>query len=94
MVIISLSLLFVALFLPHFLTPLNRAWFRLGLALNKIVNPIIMGVLFFGAVVPLGWYLRKKGEDLLRLKMRPDAATYWIDRQPPGPGRGTLTKQY
>jgi hypothetical protein len=48
--------------------------------LNRIINPVVMWILFFGAVVPLGWYLRKRGEDLLRLKMRPDATTYWIER--------------
>jgi Saxitoxin biosynthesis operon protein SxtJ len=94
MIIISLSSLTVALLFPRLLTPLNRGWFKLGIALNRIVNPVVMGILFFGAVVPLGWYLRKRGEDLLRLKIRPDATTYWIERHPPGPVRGTLTKQY
>jgi hypothetical protein len=94
MIAISVSLLAVALLFPHLLTPMNRMWFKLGIALNRIVNPIVMGILFFGAVVPLGWYLRKRDEDLLSLKMRPDAVTYWIERQPPGPLRGTLTKQY
>jgi hypothetical protein len=35
-----------------------------GLVLNKIVSPIVMGGLFFGALVPIGWYLRKRGADL------------------------------
>ncbi|WOJ89391.1 SxtJ family membrane protein [Methylocapsa polymorpha] len=94
LIVLSVAFLIVAIFLPNWLTPLNRAWFKLGFALNKIANPIIMGVLFFGAVVPMGWFLRKKGEDLLRLEMKPDAETYWIERQPPGPAQGTLTKQF
>ncbi len=91
---LAAAFLSLALFLPNWLTPLNRAWFKLGFALNKIVNPIVMGVLFFGAVTPLGWLLRKKGEDLLRLKIAPRAETYWIAREPPGPPQGTLTKQF
>ncbi|MEJ0095025.1 MAG: hypothetical protein WDN46_16880 [Methylocella sp.] len=79
---------------PDWLTPLNRAWFKLGLLLNRIVNPVIMGLMFFVAVTPLGWYLRKKGADLLRLKMEPEAKTYWIERQPLSPGQGALTKQF
>ena len=67
---------------------MNRAWFKLGLALNIIVSPLLMAVLFFGAVVPLGWFLRKKGEDLLSLRLAPEAETYWIERQPPGPAPG------
>src|SRR3974390_1057621 len=51
MVIISLALLTVALLFPRFLTPLNRIWFKLGIALNRVVNPVVMGLLFFGAVV-------------------------------------------
>ena len=88
------ALLLLAVFAPHWLAPLNRSWFLLGLALNKIVSPILMGVLFFGAVVPIGWLLRKNGSDLLSLKRVPEAETYWIARDPPGPAPGTMTKQF
>ena len=91
---LSAAFLTATLLRPTLLTPLNRAWFKLGLALNKIANPIVMGVLFFGAVTPLGWFLRKRGDDLLRLKLKPEDETYWIERQPPGPEKGTLTKQF
>src|SRR4051812_3722431 len=43
---------------PSLLAPLNRAWFRLGLLLNRIVNPLVMAFLFFGVVVPIGLALR------------------------------------
>jgi hypothetical protein len=91
---LATAVLVVALLRPHWLTPLNRGWFKLGLALNTIVSPIVLAVLFFGAVVPLGWYLRRKGEDLLRVKIEPDAGTYWIERQPPGPVADSMTKQF
>jgi hypothetical protein len=91
---VAIALLGAGLFFPGSLTPLNRAWFKLGLALNIVISPIVMGLLFYGAVVPVGWFLRKKGEDLLCLKLDPDAATYWIDREPPGPPPGTLMKQF
>jgi hypothetical protein len=45
-------------------------------------------------VAPVGWYIRKSGKDLLRLKPERDAATYWIERSPPGPAPGSLTKQF
>jgi hypothetical protein len=94
LLLIAAGFLASALLVPHWLAPLNRAWFKLGIALNKIVSPLVMGGLFFGAVVPIGWYLRKKGKDLLHLKLSPEAATYWIEREPPGPAQGTLTKQF
>lgn len=94
LIVLSAIFLAAAYFRPNWLAPLNRAWFMLGLALNKVMSPIVMGILFFGVIVPIGWFVRKKGEDLLNLKIRPEANTYWIERVPPGPARGTLTKQY
>jgi len=79
---------------PAWLAPLNHAWFRLGLALSAVVSPIIMGLLYFGAVVPLGMLLRRNGKDLLLLELQPEAETYWIPREPPGPPPGTFTKQF
>ena len=94
LVALSTVILAVALIRPHWLMPANRGWFKLGLALNKIAGPVVMAILFFGAVVPLGWYLRRKGEDLLRLKMNSQALTYWIEREPPGPAPDSMKKQF
>jgi len=79
---------------PNWLAPLNRAWFRLGLVLNAVVSPVVMGLMYFGAVVPLGLLLRRNGKDLLQLELRPEAETYWVRREPPGPLPGTFNKQF
>jgi predicted membrane metal-binding protein len=63
------------------LAPLNRAWTRLGQLLHAIVNPLLMGLVFAVAIVPLGLVLRLLGKDLLRLRRDPSAATYWIARE-------------
>jgi hypothetical protein len=94
LIVLSTAILAAALLRPHWLMPLNRAWFKLGLVLGRIVNPVVMGILFFGAIVPLGWYLRRKGEDLLRLKMNAQAGTYWIEREPPSPALDSMKKQF
>jgi hypothetical protein len=94
LVVLSTATVAVALLRPHWLRPLNRAWFKLGLALSRIVNPVMMSILFFGAVAPLGWYLRRKGKDLLRLKMTSQAGTYWIEREPPSPAMDSMKKQF
>jgi hypothetical protein len=83
-----------ALAAPERLTPLNKAWFKLGLLLNRIVNPVIMGLMFFAAVTPIGWAMRKMGGDLLGLKMKPEADTYWILRDASPSGQGDMTKQF
>ena len=93
---IGLSLIFLvcALLTPRLLSPLNQAWHRLGLAMHAVVNPIIMGLIFYGAVVPMGLVLRLRGKDLLRLKWDAKTTSYWIPRTPPGPAPGSMSKQF
>jgi Saxitoxin biosynthesis operon protein SxtJ len=79
---------------PSLLAPLNRGWLWLGDKLHRIVNPVIMGLIYFGSVVPTGLILRWQGKDPLRLRRDPDAATYWVPRQPPGPAPGSMPKQF
>ena len=94
LLIVAAAFALAGAFFPTTLTGANRAWFKLGLTLSKIVSPLVMGLLFYGAVVPVGWFLRRNGEDLLALKPAPEAATYWTQREPPGPVQGSLSKQF
>ncbi|MGE3147542.1 MAG: SxtJ family membrane protein [Pseudorhodoplanes sp.] len=84
----------VAFVAPALLDPLNRLWYRFGLLLHHVMNPLIMGLMFFGAFTPMGLVLRAMGKDLLRLKRDPDAKSYWIARDPPGPRTGSMSKQF
>ncbi|MBF0353800.1 MAG: hypothetical protein HQL43_00995 [Alphaproteobacteria bacterium] len=84
----------VSLIRPALLKPLNRVWFLFGLLLHKIVSPLIMGLLFFLTVAPTGLIMRALGKDMLRLKRDPEAASYWILRDPPGPEAGSMTRQF
>lgn len=94
LIAIAIGFFIAAICRPDWLMPLNSAWFKFGLVLNKIISPIIMGLLFFGVVAPFGWLLRRQGRDLLDLALKPEAETYWIQRDPPGPAQGTLSKQF
>ena len=84
----------LALFCATALGPFNRLWLRLGLVLYKVVNPIVMALLFFASVVPTGLVMRALGKDTLRLKRDPNATNYWIVREPPGPAAETMKHQY
>ncbi len=77
---------------PALLAPANQLWFRFGLLLGRITNPVVMGVLFFCVIVPFGWVLRRSGKDLLRLKHDAAAASYWIARDPAA--ASSLQKQF
>jgi len=80
--IISLIFLFLGLLNSKFLTPLNKLWFKFGLILGKIISPIIMAIIFFLVVTPIGVIMRIIGKDLLNLKFNKDKS-YWIEKTGP-----------
>lgn len=79
---------------PSILAPLNRIWLKIGLALHKVMTPLIMGLLFFLVVTPIGLMMRATGKDILRLKRSPEEKSYWIDRTPPGPAPDSMKNQF
>ncbi|QFY42112.1 hypothetical protein F6R98_05280 [Candidatus Methylospira mobilis] len=82
--IIGLTLGLIAVLAPRLLGPFNRAWFRLGELLGKIVSPIVLGVIFFVLLVPIAFITRLFGRDELRLKQRETDTSYWIERTQSG----------
>tara|TARA_B110000977_G_scaffold198570_1_gene283722 strand:- start:1328 stop:1714 length:387 start_codon:yes stop_codon:yes gene_type:complete len=78
---IVIALLFLVLGLSNskLLTPLNILWFKFGLFLGKIVSPIVMGIIFFIVVTPIGFLMRILKKDLLNLKFN-NKDTYWIKK--------------
>ena len=80
--IISFIFLVLGLINSRILTPLNRLWFKFGLLLGKFISPIIMGIIFFIVVTPIGIIMRLFKKDLLNLKFN-KKETYWIDKKGP-----------
>ena len=81
--IISFLFLFLGLLNSKILTPFNKLWFRFGLFLGKIISPIIMGVIFFLVVTPIGLLMRFFGKDVLDLKLNKKKNSYWIEKDGP-----------
>ena len=92
--IAAAAFLAVALLRPALLAPLNRLWFQFGLLLGRVTNPIIMGLVFFLLITPMALILRLRGNDPLRLRLAPQAKSYWIERTPPGPTPASMTDQF
>jgi len=88
------AFLAAAVLAPGRLAPLNRLWLRFGLLLHRVVNPLVMGFLFFLVLTPMGLVARAFGKDFLRLKRDAAAATYWLPRRPPGPAPDGMRNQF
>ena len=90
-IVISLIFLILSLMNSKLLTPLNQLWTRFGLLLGNIVAPIVMGLVFFLVVTPVGIVMRIMGKDLIRKKLNKNNKSYWIKREKP---IGTMKKQF
>lgn len=91
--IASTSVAVFTIFSPRLLIPFNKAWHKLGELLGKIVNPIVLGVMFFGFLTPIALLGRLFGRDELRLK-RQGKTSYWIERSPPGVAPESFKNQF
>ncbi|MFM7672962.1 MAG: SxtJ family membrane protein [Candidatus Fonsibacter sp.] len=76
--ITSAAFVMISLTFPNVFTYLNLWWIKLGYFLGKIISPIVMGIVFFIIVTPIGLLLRLFGKDILRLKRNKNS--YWINR--------------
>lgn len=90
--VLCLCFIAVSLMAPGILKPLNIVWFRFSMLLHKIVNPIVLGVMFLLAIVPFGLLMRI-WRDPLRSK-RPEGRTYWVDRDKETPETHSMTNQF
>ena len=79
---ISLIFLFLGLIKSKILSPLNKIWFKFGIFLGKVISPLIMGLIFFSVVTPIGLIMRMLGKDLINLKYNKNKS-YWIEKSGP-----------
>jgi hypothetical protein len=80
--IISVIFLMLGILNSEVLTPLNKIWFRFGIFLGKIFSPLIMALIFFLVVTPIGLIMRFIGKDVLNLKFNNDKS-YWVEKKGP-----------
>jgi len=88
--IISIIFLFLGLVNSKILNPLNKLWFKFGIFLGKIISPLVMGIIFFLVVTPIGLLMRLLNKDLLNLKFN-NNNTYWIEKTEP---KSKMKNQY
>ena len=89
--IISMVFLILGLMNSKLLTPLNKLWFKFGMILGAIVAPIVMGVIFFLVVTPIGLVMNMMGKDLLNKRYNEKKETYWVKRDMP---MSTMKRQF
>jgi hypothetical protein len=91
---LAIALIGSALLRPHLLAAPNRIWLKIGLLLHRIVNPLIMAILFYGTILPIGLLMRAFGKDPLRRRLDKSAASYWLPRPDARPPVEAMRQQF
>ena len=81
--IVSAVFLLLAFVAPKVLTRPNRLWFKFGILLGSVIAPVVMTLVYFATVLPIGLIMRLLGKDLLKQKLDKNAKSYWIKRSEP-----------
>ncbi|ACP22655.1 conserved hypothetical protein (plasmid) [Sinorhizobium fredii NGR234] len=92
--IIGGVLILLAFASPDRLALPNRLWTKLGLLLFKVVNPVVMLLIYAAAFVPIGLFLRLRGYDPLATSFDKSVDTYWNKRSPHEPDPATMRNQF
>src|SRR5262245_37122737 len=86
--------LIITIAAPALLALPNRLWQQFGLLLNRAVSPIMLAVMFFLVITPLGALMRLLGKGPGAFRPRSSVGSYWISRDPPGPPPDSLSNQF
>ena len=91
--LISIALIFFVLGILNskILSPLNKAWIKLGEILGRIVAPVVMAIVYFIILTPISLLVRLFGKDLIGMKFSNDMKSYWIKRKK---NLGSMDKQF
>tara|TARA_B100001123_G_C15152693_1_gene964140 strand:- start:477 stop:884 length:408 start_codon:yes stop_codon:yes gene_type:complete len=93
LVLIFLITFMLSIFYPNALSPFNSVWMKFGMIIGKIMNPIIMGLIFFGMFTPIAIFLRLIGRDELRLK-KTNIDSFWKQRNSMEPKPKSFKNQF
>ena len=90
---LAIITILITLLAAHYLKPFNILWFKLSLILGKIINPIILGLIFFILITPISIVIRLMGRDEMKLKML-SCSSHWKERVPVGPKPESFKNQF
>lgn len=71
-----------AAFFPYVLRPVYRAWMKLAVILNVVMSRVLLGIVYYLVVTPMGIAMRLLGKDPLALRWVTSLQSYRIPSRP------------
>lgn len=93
-VIAAVVFLLISLWVPRVLAPLRRGWLKFGRLLSRIVNPVVLGVIYAAVFIPVAAIMRVVRRDAMARRREPARPSYWIERPPDRPSAERLKEQF
>jgi Saxitoxin biosynthesis operon protein SxtJ len=78
--VLACLLIAPAVVFPNILAPFHGGWMEIGHVLGWVNTRIIMAVIFFFVVTPMGWVMRLMRKDPMLRRLEPDAETYRVKK--------------
>lgn len=91
---VAITFLLVGFGRPMLLKPIHKVWMTLAILMGWIMTRIILSVLFYLIVTPIGLSTRLLGKDFLDLEFSDDADSYWILRKKIKKDRSDYERQF
>lgn len=92
MFVFGIALCLCSIFFPQVFKPFNFCWIKLGAFLQKISNPVILGVIFFLIFVPIGFFYRRFSKNEFKIQYELNLDSYW--KIPAKNGQSTFKTQF
>lgn len=83
------ALVLAGILIPKHLTPVERAWMKMGLAISRVTTPLLLGIVYFLVITPMGLIRRRVGHSPIVSK---GTSSRWVERD--DSGRSDLTRQF
>lgn len=85
---------FFGLLIPIVLKPIQKIWMAIALVMGSIMTRVILSVLFYLVITPIGIICRVLGKDILDLTIDKSRESYWIKREKSIINKVRYEKQY
>lgn len=82
------------LILPSILKPVYKIWMALSVVMGFIMTKVIMVIIFYLIVTPIGLVASLTGKKFLDMKIDKSATSYWIAREKTNKLKSDYEKQF
>nr|WP_315421102.1 SxtJ family membrane protein [uncultured Pedobacter sp.] len=92
MLLLSVGLIIMAVFIPHYLEPIRTIWIKFGNFLGMVNGTILLTLVFIFVLTPIALLLRLFKKQSLKTTKNKQLVSYWEDVS--GRAMGSFNQQF